>query len=150
MRLEVIETFKQYDWNFRNSTPIETKGAPPEMLHNVQNSLFPTKISNIFIQIVSDTNFVLCYRWQQRCWRIHYMLDSDITSVLTGLSVGVNTSNMKGSSSRQAVRRLMFCRMWGDDSFLIVFTRFLVFVSLRWLCKRTVHNTNLWITGYSL
>jgi len=50
---------------------------------------------------------------------------------------------MNGSSSRQAVRTLIFCRMWGDDSFLIVFTRFLVFVSLRWLCKFIVHNISL-------
>ena len=52
---------------------------------------------------------------------------------LTGRSVGVMTSRMKGKSSRQAVCVSTFCRIRGDDSFLMVFTRFLVFVSLRWL-----------------
>ena len=58
------------------------------------------------------------------------------TIKLTGLSVGVMTSRMEGSSSRQAVRKLIFCRICGDDSFLITLTRFFIFVSLRWLYKQ--------------
>lgn len=68
--------------------------------------------------------------------------------MLTGLNVGVITSNINGSKSRQAIRRLIFFLMCGDDSFLIAFTRFLVLVSLRWLWKWAINRSTVLLLFY--
>ena len=86
----------------------------------------------------------LCNKYHDLIW----FQVNNTNYMLTGLNVGVITSNINGSKSRQAIRRLIFFLMCGDDSFLIAFTRFLVLVSLRWLWKWAINRTTVLLLFY--